>query len=39
VTAVFDSGANHLALWRPTNIRGGRREDGIDVKLVVVLSP
>jgi hypothetical protein len=25
--------------WRPTNIRGGRREDGIDVELIVVLSP
>jgi hypothetical protein len=25
--------------WRPTNILGGRREDGIDVELVVVLSP
>jgi hypothetical protein len=26
-------------MWRPTNIRGGRREDGIDVELIVVLSP
>jgi hypothetical protein len=25
--------------WQPTNIRGGRREDGIDVELIVVLSP
>jgi hypothetical protein len=26
-------------MWRPTNIQGGRREDGINVELVVVLSP
>jgi hypothetical protein len=26
-------------MWRPTNIRGGHREDGTDVELVVVLSP
>jgi hypothetical protein len=25
--------------WRPTNIRGGRREDGINVELIIVLSP
>jgi hypothetical protein len=25
--------------WQPTNILGGRREDGIDVELIVIPSP
>jgi hypothetical protein len=28
-----------MKTWRPKNILGGHREDGIDVELIVVLSP